>query len=243
MVRKYTILHGIFEEKYIIDILKKEIVKTRDGSNTIFVPEFDETYHSTHGAIQESLHVFIRSGLKFKTELNDISVLEVGFGTGLNALLSFVDSEDTNRNIKYTSLEAYPLQWDLVSKLNYIDIIFNGKYSEIYKKIHTCDWESFHELSPYFTLRKQNVKLQNILFDNEFDIIYFDAFAPRVQPELWTEQIFTSMYKALKPGGILVTYCAKGSVKRALRYVGFELQSIPGPPGKREMSRAVKPSS
>lgn len=242
MVRKYTILHGIFEEKYIIDILKKEIVKTRDGSNTIFVPEFDETYHSTHGAIQESLHVFIRSGLKFKTELNDISVLEVGFGTGLNALLSFVDSEDTNRNIKYTSLEAYPLQWDLVSKLNYIDIIYNGKYSETYKKIHTCDWESFHELSPYFTLRKQNVKLQNILFDNEFDIIYFDAFAPRVQPELWTEQIFTSMYKALKPGGILVTYCAKGSVKRALRYVGFELQSIPGPPGKREMSRAVKPN-
>ena len=241
MVRKYTILHGIFEEKYIIDILKKEIVKTRDGSNTIFVPEFDETYHSTHGAIQESLHVFIRSGLKFKTELNDINVLEVGFGTGLNALLSFVDSEDTNRNIKYTSLEAYPLQWDLVSKLNYIDIIFNGKYSEIYKKIHTCDWESFYELSPYFTLRKQNVKLQNILFDNEFDIIYFDAFAPRVQPELWTEQIFTSMYKALKPGGIFVTYCAKGSVKRALRYVGFELQSIPGPPGKREMSRAIKP--
>ena len=241
MVRKYTILHGIFDEKYIIDILKKEIVKTRDGSNTIFVPEFDETYHSTHGAIQESLHVFIRSGLKFKTELNDINVLEVGFGTGLNALLSFVDSEDTNRNIKYTSLEAYPLQWDLVSKLNYIDIIFNGKYSEIYKKIHTCDWESFYELSPYFTLRKQNVKLQNILFDNEFDIIYFDAFAPRVQPELWTEQIFTSMYKALKPGGILVTYCAKGSVKRALRYVGFELQSIPGPPGKREMSRAIKP--
>jgi len=241
MVRKYTILHGIFEEKYIIDILKKEIVKTRDGSNTIFVPEFDETYHSTHGAIQESLHVFIRSGLKFKTELNDINVLEVGFGTGLNALLSFVDSEDTNRNIKYTSLEAYPLQWDLVSKLNYIDIIFNGKYSEIYKKIHTCDWESFYELSPYFTLKKQNVKLQNILFDNEFDIIYFDAFAPRVQPELWTEQIFTSMYKALKPGGILVTYCAKGSVKRALRYVGFELQSIPGPPGKREMSRAIKP--
>ena len=241
MVHKYTILHGIFEEKYIIDILKKEIVKTRDGSNTIFVPEFDETYHSTHGAIQESLHVFIRSGLKFKTELNDISVLEVGFGTGLNALLSFVDSEDTNRNIKYTSLEAYPLQWNLVSKLNYIDIIFNGRYSEIYKKIHTCDWESFYELSPYFMLRKQNVKLQNILFDSEFDIIYYDAFAPRVQPELWTEQIFTSMYKALKPGGILVTYCAKGSVKRALRYVGFELQSIPGPPGKREMSRAIKP--
>ena len=243
MVRKYTILHGIFEEKYIIDILKKEIVKTRDGSNTIFVPEFDETYHSKHGAIQESFHVFIRSGLKFKTELNDINVLEVGFGTGLNALLSFIDSEETNRNIKYTSLEAYPLKWDLLSKLNYIDLIFNGKYSATYKKMHSCDWESFYIISPFFTLRKQNVKLQDVLFDNEFDLIYFDAFAPRVQPELWTEQIFTSMYKALNPGGVLVTYCAKGSVKRALRHVGFELQSIPGPPGKREMSRAIKPSS
>ena len=240
MVRKYTILHGIFEEKYIIDILKKEIVKTRDGSNTIFVPEFDETYHSTHGAIQESLHVFIRSGLKFKTELNDINVLEVGFGTGLNALLSFVDSEDSNRNINYTTLEAYPLKWNILNKLNYIDLIFNGKYSAIYKKMHTCDWESFYELSPNFTLRKQNIKLQNVLFDNEFDVVYFDAFAPRVQPDLWTEEVFTSMYKALKPGGVLVTYCAKGSVKRALRYVGFELQSIPGPPGKREMSRAIK---
>ena len=109
--------------------------------------------------------------------------------------------------------------------------------------MHTCDWESFYILSPFFTLRKQNVKLQDVLFDNEFDLIYFDAFAPRVQPELWTEQIFTSMYKALNPGGVLVTYCAKGSVKRALKYVGFELQSIPGPPGKREMSRAIKPST
>lgn len=243
MVRKYTILHGIFEEKYTTDILKKEIIKTKDGSNTIFVPEFNETYHSIHGAVQESFHVFIRSGLKFITQLNNINVLEVGFGTGLNALLSFIDSEDSTRNIKYTSLEAYPLNWDLVSKLNYIDIIFNGKYSEIFKKIHKCDWESFYVLSPHFSLRKHNVKLQNILFDNEFDIVYFDAFAPRVQSELWTEQIFISIYKSLKPGGILVTYCAKGSVKRALRYVGFELQSIPGPPGKREMSRAIKPRS
>ena len=241
MVRKYTILHGIFEEKYIIDILKKKIVKTRDGSNTIFVPEFEETYHSTHGAIQESLHVFIHSGLNFKTELNDINILEVGFGTGLNTLLSLIDSEETKRNIKYTSLEAYPLKWDLVSKLNYIDLICKGKYSATYKKMHICHWESFYILSPHFSLRKQNIKLQNVLFDNEFDVVYFDAFAPRVQPDLWTKEVFTSMYKALKPGGVLVTYCAKGSVKRALRYVGFELQSIPGPPGKREMSRAIKP--
>ena len=238
---KYTILHGILEQKYIIDILKKLIVKTQDGSNTIFVPEFHETYHSTHGAIQESLHVFIRSGLKFKAELKDLNVLEIGFGTGLNALLSFIDSEKRNINIKYTSIEAYPLKWNFVRKLNYIDLIFNGKYYDIYKKIHTCYWESYFELSSNFTIRKQNVQLQNVLFDNEFDVIYFDAFAPRVQPELWTDRVFTSMYKALRRGGILVTYCAKGSVKRVLKNVGFELQSIPGPPGKREISRAIKP--
>ena len=136
MVRKYTILHGIFEEKYIIDILKKRLLKHEMAQILYLSQNLTKHIHSTHGAIQESLHVFIRSGLKFKTELNDINVLEVGFGTGLNALLSFVDSEDTNRNIKYTSLEAYPLQWDLVSKLNYIDIIFNGKYSDIYKNSH-----------------------------------------------------------------------------------------------------------
>ena len=239
-MRKYTILLGKFEQKYIIDILKKQIVKTQDGSNTIFIPEFDETYHSTHGAIQESLHVFVSSGLKFKTELNDINVLEVGFGTGLNALLTFIHSEETNKNIKYTSIEAFPLKWNLVSKLNYIDIIFNRKYFAKYKKMHTCCWESFYILSPNFMLRKHNMKLQNVLFENEFDVIYFDAFAPRVQPELWTERVFTSMYMALKPGGVLVTYCAKGSVKRTLIRVGFDLQSIPGPPGKREMSRAIK---
>ena len=239
-MRKYTILHGKFEQKHIIDILKKQIVKTQDGSNTIFIPEFDETYHSTHGAIQESLHVFVSSGLKFKTELNDINVLEVGFGTGLNALLTFIHSEETNKNIKYTSLEAFPLKWNLVSKLNSIEMIFNGKYFTKYKKMHTCCWESFYVLSPNFMLRKHNMKLQNVLFENEFDVIYFDAFAPRVQPELWTERVFTSMYMALKPGGVLVTYCAKGSVKRTLIRVGFDLQSIPGPPGKREMSRAIK---
>lgn len=220
--------------------LKKEIVKTRDGSNTLFVPELDETYHSSHGAIQESLHVFIRNGLNFQTALNDISVLEVGFGTGLNAFLSFIESIQTNRKITYTTLEPYPLEWDVVIKLNYMDLLFNAKYLDFYQKIHSCAWESFLEISSNFSIKKQKLKLQDVVFDNEFDVIYFDAFAPRVQPDLWTEQIFASMYKALRPDGILVTYCAKGSVKRALKHVGFELQSIPGPPGKREMSRAIK---
>ena len=220
--------------------LKKEIVKTRDGSNTLFVPELDETYHSSHGAIQESLHVFILNGLNFQSALNDISILEVGFGTGLNAFLSFIESIQTNRKITYTTLEPYPLEWDVVSKLNYMDLMFNAKYTDFYQKIHSCAWESFLEISSNFYIKKQKLKLQDVVFDNEFDVIYFDAFAPRVQPDLWTEQIFASMYKALRPDGVLVTYCAKGSVKRTLKHVGFELQSIPGPPGKREMSRAIK---
>jgi tRNA U34 5-methylaminomethyl-2-thiouridine-forming methyltransferase MnmC len=220
--------------------LKKEIVKTSDGSNTLFVPELDETYHSTHGALQESLHVFVREGLQFRSELKEISILEVGFGTGLNALLSFIEADKTNKEIQYTSLEAFPLDWEVVGRLNYMDLVQLQAYAEPFKKMHTCDWESYMDISSSFSLRKLKVKLQEVRFENEFDLIYFDAFAPRVQPDLWTEEIFASMYKALKPSGVLVTYCAKGTVKRALKAVGFELQSIPGPPGKREMSRAVK---
>jgi len=220
--------------------LKKEIVKTSDGSNTLFVPELDETYHSTHGALQESLHVFVKEGLQFRSELKEVSILEVGFGTGLNALLSFIEADKTHKEIQYTSLEAFPLDWEVVERLNYMNLVQSQAYAEPFKKMHTCEWEFYLEISSFFCLRKLKVKLQEVHFENEFDLIYFDAFAPRVQPDLWTEEIFTSMYKALKPKGVLVTYCAKGTVKRALKAVGFELQSIPGPPGKREMSRAIK---
>jgi len=220
--------------------LKKEIVKTSDGSNTLFVPDLDETYHSTHGALQESLHVFIREGLHFQSKLQEISILEVGFGTGLNALLTFIEADNTRRKISYTSLEAFPLEWETVKQLNYLDLIPSEHNAELFKKMHTCEWGFYSEISSFFRLRKMNMKLQEVHYENEFDLIYFDAFAPRVQPDLWTEEIFASMYKALKPKGVLVTYCAKGTVKRALKAVGFQLQSIPGPPGKREMSRAVK---
>jgi len=220
--------------------LKKEILKTSDGSNTLFVPELDETYHSTHGALQEALHVFIREGLQFLPQLKKVSILEVGFGTGLNALLSLIEADNTNRKIQYTSLEAFPLDWEVVEQLNYMDLVSSDYNAALFKEMHTCDWESFSDINTSFRLRKLKVKLQEVSFENEFDIIYFDAFAPQVQPDLWTEQIFASMYKALKPNGILVTYCAKGIVKRALKSVGFNLQSIPGPPGKREMSRGVK---
>ena len=220
--------------------MKKEIIKTTDGSYTLYVPDFDETYHSTNGALQESLHVFIQEGLQFRSELKEVSILEVGFGTGLNALTTLVEVESTNRKVQYTSLEAYPLEWEVVDKLNYMDLVEVKKYAAPFKLMHTCDWEVFAAITPSFSLRKQKIKLQEVSFENEFDVIYFDAFAPQVQPDLWAEEIFASMYKALKPNGVLVTYCAKGIVKRALKSVGFNLQSIPGPPGKREMSRGVK---
>ena len=219
--------------------MKKEILKTTDGSYTLYVPELDETYHSTNGALQESLHVFIDSGLKF-SQLKKASILEIGFGTGLNALTTFDEAQKSALNIVYTSLEAFPLSWNEVANLNYLALEDFEHYSVPFKEMHTCGWENTCAISPDFSLRKMNLKLQDVAFENEFDLIYFDAFAPQIQPELWTEAIFAQMYKALKPYGILVTYCAKGSVKRALKAVGFELQSIPGPPGKREMSRAVK---
>ena len=219
--------------------MKKEIVKTTDGSYTLYVPELDETYHSTNGALQESNHVFIEAGLKFSS-LKKAAILEVGFGTGLNALTTFNETEKSNLNIEFTSLEAYPLEWDEVSKLEYMSMEGYQQYATPFEKMHTCEWDDFTKITANFSLRKLNLKLQEVFFENTFDIIYFDAFAPQIQPELWTEEIFALMYKALKNKGVLVTYCAKGIVKRALKKVGFELQSIPGPRGKREMSRAVK---
>lgn len=220
--------------------MEKETVKTSDGSSTIFVPELDETYHSTHGALQESLHVFISEGLKYKSDSNHLSVLEIGFGTGLNALLTFMEARKQNMVVKYTTIEAFPLEWKMVETLNYTHLMNMQSCEITFKKMHTCDWDVFNELSPSFVFRKKEMKLQAVCFENEFDLIYFDAFSPRAQPELWTEEIFASMYRSLKAGGVLVTYCAKGTVKRALKSVGFTLQSIAGPPGKREMSRAIK---
>lgn len=219
--------------------MKKEILKTTDGSYTLYVPELDETYHSTNGALQESIHVFIEAGLKF-SQLKKASILEIGFGTGLNALTTFNEVQKSALNIAYTSIEAFPLSWNEVVKLNYLALDNFEGYTVPFKEMHTCEWGKRYSINSNFSLRKMNLKLQDVQFENEFDLIYFDAFAPQIQPELWTEAVFTRMYKALKPSGILVTYCAKGSVKRALKSVGFELQSIPGPPGKREMSRALK---
>jgi len=221
--------------------LDKNALKiTADGSHTLYVEELDETYHSVHGAIQEAKHVFINAGLNY-THKDAVNILEVGFGTGLNAFLTLLDSQETNRDIHYTGVEAFPLQEELLNDLNYLkELKAKEKEVKLFHLLHQCNWNSYQFIMDNFRLKKVQTDLNNFIADEQFHIIYFDAFGPRVQPELWDKSIFEKMYKALNERGVLVTYCAKGSVKRTLKEVGFEIESLPGPPGKREMTRAVK---
>lgn len=223
--------------------MKRKIITTSDGSKTIQIEEWNEQYHSIHGAIQEANHVFIKHGLLFFAQQipqsQSISILEIGFGTGLNAYLTLIEAEKIKRKIIYLGIEAYPVKNEEISQLNYIDLISKAHRKE-FELMHKTPWESTHEINFNFQLEKQKKFFKDILANNEFDIIYFDAFGTRVQPELWTEAIFQIMYKALKEQGVLVTYSAKGSVRRAMQAVGFEVERLPGPPGKREMLRALK---
>lgn len=219
---------------------KNALKITADGSHTLYVEELDETYHSVHGAIQEAKHVFINAGLNY-THKDAVNILEVGFGTGLNAFLTLLDSQETNRDIHYTGVEAFPLQEELLNDLNYLkELKAKEKEVKLFHLLHQCNWNSYQFIMDNFRLKKVQTDLNNFIADEQFHIIYFDAFGPRVQPELWDKSIFEKMYKALNERGVLVTYCAKGSVKRTLKEVGFEIESLPGPPGKREMTRAVK---
>lgn len=224
--------------------MKRKIITTSDGSKTIQIEDWNEQYHSIHGAINEANHVFIKHGLLFfnehNTDVSPISILEIGFGTGLNALLTFLKGEDLKLAIDYVGVEAYPVSEAEVGALNYTDLV-SKDHESLFKNMHASDWNIPHALSPNFNLEKQQKYFKDIKDQSAFDIIYFDAFGARVQPELWTEAIFKIMIKALKPKGVLVTYAAKGSVRRAMQVVGFEVERLPGPPGKREMLRAIKP--
>ncbi len=224
------------------------IIKTADGSHSLFVKELDEHYHSVHGAIQESKHVFIEAGLKqyiLPTAIHNatngsLSILEIGLGTGLNALLTFIEAEKININIKYTAIEAFPISIELAAELNYIECLDAQQYQSIYNKIHSCVWEKPVELSRSFSIYKIHHTLQDAIIENKYNLIYFDAFGPRVQPEMWREDIFAKLFAMVESKGSLVTYCAKGEVKRTLKRVGFTVESLQGPPGKREMIRAKK---
>lgn len=217
------------------------MLQTGDGSFTLHIPEWNEQYHSKHGAIAEALHVFIKEGLHHWISENGsskISILEIGFGTGLNALLTYLESEKHSWNIDYTGVEAYPLGFEEYEKMNYSEM--QKTSDEVYLKLHNSPWDEKIMISQNFQLLKQNRFFSEISTLNTIDLIYFDAFGIRVQPELWTEEIFAIMFAALKPKGVLVTYAANGNARRAMQAVGFTVERLPGPPGKKEMLRGSK---
>jgi len=220
--------------------MKKKIIITSDGSTSIFLPQWNESYHSKYGAIQEALHVFIKYGLDQFKNSSSVNIMEIGFGTGLNCLITFLESKKRNLEICYDGIEAYPLEFKEISQLNYAEKLNTNNFSGLFNKMHQVSWDKTHQIALNFSLTKRKQFFEDISDKNKFDLIYFDAFGARVQPELWTEQIFKKMYNSLVNKGILVTYSAKGSVRRAMQHVGFNVERLPGPPGKREMLRGTK---
>jgi len=227
--------------------MQRKIIDTADGSKTIYLPDWNEHYHSKHGAVQEAVHVFIKSGLhhqchsdQMEISNRNISILEIGFGTGLNAYLSLLEATKLDIQINYIGVEAFPVKVKELKLLNYPEVILGQPKDELFDTLHSINWESEHRITERFRLTKRKQFFKNIDDLEQYDLIYFDAFGPRVQPELWTEDIFRNMYNALKYKGVLVTYSAKGSVRRAMVSVGFKVDRLPGPPGKREMLRALK---
>lgn len=219
--------------------MKREIIKTLDGSTTIHLEEWNESYHSKHGAIQEAKHVFIKNGLSL-FEKNPVSILEIGFGTGLNAFITFLESEHKPQQINYVGVEAYPVNAEEVLGMNYVEELEALEFDNIFEKMHKTEWNEKIEISSRFSLTKRKQFFDEIDDLEIFDLIYFDAFGYRVQPELWSTEIFQKMYNSLKPNGVLVTYAARGVVKRSMISVGFTVEKLAGPPGKREMFRAFK---
>ncbi|MEO9953623.1 tRNA (5-methylaminomethyl-2-thiouridine)(34)-methyltransferase MnmD [Nonlabens sp.] len=225
--------------------MKREIMTTQDGSKTIHMPDLNEQYHSRHGALQEALHVFIDTGLEHFLEVslsrkrnfqqNPLKILEYGFGTGLNAMVTAL--HDSKTPVEYTAVEAYPVNEEEVKAMDYGNLLGN---EEMYDHMHRCSWEEHHQISNHFSLKKEQKTFEQIADQDSFDLIYFDAFGPGTQPELWTVDIFKATYDALKSNGVLTTYCAAGQVRRNMQSVGFIVERLPGPPGKREMLRATK---
>jgi len=213
---------------------------TGDGSHTLYLKELGEYYHSTHGAIRESEYVFIEKGLKV-CEATSMDLLEVGFGTGLNALLTLLNAHEQGLHLRYDALELYPLSPGVYRKLNYADYLGqDGR--EWFEALHRAPWEQVEEMTPFFQLHKMKQDFTSFEPNRFYDLIYFDAFAPGKQPEMWAPEPLTKLFQALKPSGMLVTYCAQGKFKRLLKEIGYEVESLAGPPGKREMTRAIRPA-
>ncbi len=222
-----------------------KIITTEDGSDTLFSDEFNETYHSGYGALAESRHVFIKNGLDYALDnhkpVEEIRIFEVGFGTGLNALLTMLEGEKRNFKIYYETIELFPVPIETIKALNYTNLLGYEHCYGPYHTMHLCTWNIAHPITKDFTFKKVNASLLDYASTaGNFHVIYFDAFAPDAQPELWTTEVMRKMYDALLPGGMLVSYCSKVSFQKALKEAGFLVEKLPGPPHKREMVRAVK---
>jgi len=215
---------------------------TRDGSHTLFIPELNEHYHSTYGAITESLQVFIRNGLDCFADHREITIFETGFGTGLNALLTALVAIRRDMRIWYYTIEKYPVNAEIVGQLNYPGLLENSEMQagQLFSAIHEAQWEEMSEIHPGFHLKKMKGDLCHFVPDACYDLVYFDAFAPEKQPEMWTGEILHRLVLSMKPGGVFTTYCVKGSVKRLLKACGLTIEKLPGPPGKREILRGLK---
>ena len=223
--------------------MNRKIILTEDGSHTVSVPELNVTYHSVHGAIQESAHVFIEAGLKFlinSSAHQQLNIFEMGFGTGLNVLLTYMAAEKQQMRIYYETIETFPLTIEEVLFLNYCEQLNRSDLRPVFEKFHSCEWEKEIQLSPFFIFKKTDFPLINYSPNLPTNLIYFDAFDPKVQPELWTKEIFDKMFSILSPNGVLVTYSSKADVRRAMLPAGFSVEKIPGAKGKREMIRAIK---
>lgn len=221
--------------------MKKELIETEDGSTSLYIPEMDETYHSKHGAWTESSHIFIKYGFNL-LDKSEVSVLEIGFGTGLNALLTAYHSNEKGVKTHFHTLEAFPVNTALLQQLNF-EQEFNRIYPDAvcyFDAIHQVSWNQWNIIHSNFSIFKEEVKLLDWTPKETYDLIYFDAFAPEKQPEMWSSEIFQQMYHIMNTGGVLTTYCAKGVVKRMLKAAGFTVENHPGPPGKREITVAIK---
>jgi len=215
------------------------IIKTsEDGSHTILNESINETYHSVHGAIAESEHVFINA-CYLLLKKDNVRILEIGFGTGLNAWLTAVQSDKNQKQTQYDSFELYPLEPEIYMNLNYPDIKYN-EFKPVFHKIHNAEWNVETSITPYFNVKKINADFTDSTLNGQYDAVFFDAFSPDKQPEMWTHSTFEKIFHSMSAGSILTTYCAKGTIKRLLKEIGFTIEIIPGPPGKWHMIRAWK---
>jgi len=212
---------------------------TEDGSDTVYSSQFDETYHSIHGAIQESNYIFIKEGFQAATS-KTLKIFEVGFGTGLNALLTWSKAKESNVMVEYTSIEYYPLVSTIYSTLNYTSFVQNLP-REALSRLHTCSWNKWHELeSTFFKLKKIKADFTQFQISDNYNLIYFDAFSPEKNPTMWEQALFEGLYNHMAFKGQLLTYCAKGEIRRRLTRAGFRVERLKGPPGKREILKAIK---